>query len=137
VGKLWLAEVPALVRRTILDRDGLPEHAYRTMTDPGALERELEGVRRRDLAVDRGEFRDRLACLAAPVRVPTSTGRVLVGAVAVAVPVVPAGGPGSIADRLDRLARAVREGARRLSAALQDPVSTGWDDGGPGAVRRG
>jgi IclR family acetate operon transcriptional repressor len=137
IGKLWLAEVGDTARRAILDRDGLPPHAYRTMTDRGALERELEGVRRRDLAVDRGELRDRLACLAAPVRVPRASGPVLVGAVAVAVPVVPAGGPGSIADRLDRLARAVREGSRRLAAALQDPVSTGWDDGGPGVVRRG
>ncbi|GAA4918733.1 IclR family transcriptional regulator [Actinomycetospora succinea] len=137
VGKLWLAESGAPARRAILDRDGLPSHAYRTMTDVEALERELDGVRRRDLAVDRGEFRERLACMAAPVRVPSVEGPVLVGAVAVAVPVVPAGGPGSIADRRDRLERAVREGARRLAVALQDPVSTGWDDGGPGAVQRG
>ncbi|MEJ2863237.1 IclR family transcriptional regulator [Actinomycetospora flava] len=137
VGKLWLAEVAGPSRRAILDRDGLPAHAYRTMTDLDELERELDAVRRRDLAVDRGEFRERLACMAAPVRVPSACGPTLVGAVAVAVPVVPAGGPGSIADRRDRLERAVREGARRLSVALQDPVSTGWDDGGPGAVRRG
>lgn len=137
VGKLWLAEADAVARRAIIDRDGLPSHAYRTMTDPGALDRELAGVRRRDVAVDRGELRERLACMAAPVRVPSADGPLLVGAVAVAVPVVPAGGPGSIADRRDRLERAVREGARRLSVALQDPVSTGWDDGGPGAVRHG
>ncbi|MDD7966250.1 IclR family transcriptional regulator [Actinomycetospora lemnae] len=137
VGKLWLAECGAAERRAVLDRDGLPAHAYRTMTDPAELERELDAVRRRDLAVDRGELRERLACMAAPVRVPGADGPVLVGAVAVAVPVVPAGGPGSIADRRDRLERAVREGARRLAVALQDPVSTGWDDGGPGAVRRG
>jgi IclR family transcriptional regulator, acetate operon repressor len=55
----------------------------------------------------------------------------------VAVPVVPAGGPGSLGDRRPRLERAVRDGARRLARALCDPVSTGWDDGGPGAVRRG
>lgn len=137
VGKLWLAESEEPARRAILDRDGLPAHAYRTMTDRADLARELEAVRRRDLAVDRGEFRERLACMAAPVRVPGACGPALVGAVAVAVPVVPAGGPGSIADRRDRLERAVREGSRRLTVALQDPVSTGWDDGGPGAVRRG
>jgi len=137
VGKLLLAEADDAARRAILDRDGLPAHAYRTMTDREALDRELLGVRRRDVAVDRGEFRERLACMAAPVRVPGAAGPALVGAVAVAVPVVPAGGPGSIADRRDRLERAVRAGARRLADALRDPVSAGWDDGGPGAVRRG
>jgi len=140
VGKLLLADADEVTRREILDRDGLPAHAYRTMTELAELERELAGVRRNDLAVDRGEFRERLACMAAPVRMsPASVGAdpVLVGAVAVAVPVVPAGGPGSIADRRHRLERAIREGARRLTVALQDPVSTGWDDGGPGAVRRG
>jgi IclR family transcriptional regulator, acetate operon repressor len=137
IGKLLLAEADDVARRAVLDRDGLPAHAYRTMTDRSALDRELLGVRRRDLAVDRGEFRERLACMAAPVRVPGAAGPALVGAVAVAVPVVPAGGPGSLGDRRPRLERAVRDGARRLARALCDPVSTGWDDGGPGAVRRG
>lgn len=137
IGKLLLAEAGDAARRAVLDRDGLPAHAYRTMTDRAALDRELLGVRRRDLAVDRGEFRERLACMAAPVRVPGACGPTLVGAVAVAVPVVPAGGPGSLGDRRQRLERAVRDGARRLGDALCDPVSTGWDDGGPGAVRRG
>ncbi|MDF2979423.1 MAG: transcription regulator [Actinomycetospora sp.] len=137
VGKLLLAEADDAARRAVLDRDGLPSHAYRTMTDRAALDRELLGVRRRDLAVDRGEFRERLACMAAPVRVPGACGPTLVGAVAVAVPVVPAGGPGSLGDRRPRLERAVRDGARRLADALCDRVSTGWDDGGPGAVRRG
>jgi IclR family acetate operon transcriptional repressor len=138
VGKLLLAEADDVARRAILARDGLPSHAYRTVTDPEELDRELIGVRRRDLAVDRGELRERLACMAAPVRVPRrGSSSTLVGAVAVAVPVVPAGGPGSIADRRERLERAVRAGARRLAEALRDPVSAGWDDGGPGAVRRG
>jgi IclR family transcriptional regulator, acetate operon repressor len=137
IGKLLLAEADDVARRAVLDRDGLPAHAYRTMTDRSALDRELLGVRRRDLAVDRGEFRERLACMAAPVRVPGAAGPALVGAVAVAVPVVPAGGPGSLGDRRPRLERVIRDGARRLARALCDPVSTGWDDGGPGAVRRG
>ncbi|WP_433784811.1 IclR family transcriptional regulator [Actinomycetospora sp. CA-101289] len=137
VGKLLLAEAGDAARRAVLDRDGLPSHAYRTMTDRAALDRELHGVRRRDLATDRGEFRARLASTAAPVRVPGAGGPTLVGAVAVCVPVVPAGGPGSLGDRRHRLERAVRDGARRLADALGDPVSTGWDDGGPGAVRRG
>jgi IclR family transcriptional regulator, acetate operon repressor len=137
IGKLLLAEADDAARRAVLDRDGLPSHAYRTMTDRAELDRELLGVRRRDLATDRGEFRARLACTAAPVRVPGADGPTLVGAVAVAVPVVPAGGPGSLGDRRQRLEHAVREGARRLADALCDPVSTGWDDGGPGAVRRG
>ncbi|WP_285652533.1 IclR family transcriptional regulator C-terminal domain-containing protein [Actinomycetospora sp. NBRC 106375] len=138
VGKLLLAECEDGVRTAVLSRDGLPSLAYRTITDRADLDRELEAVRRRGVATDRGEFHERLACLAAPVRVPGELGGpTLVGAVAVAVPVVPAGGPGSIADRRDRLERAVRAGADRAAGALLAPVSAGWESPGPSAARRG
>jgi IclR family transcriptional regulator, acetate operon repressor len=141
VGKLLLAALTDARRTEVLARDGLPRHAYRTVTDPAELDRELDAVRRRDLATDRGEFRERLACMAAPVRRPVGEGSsaedALVGAVAVAVPVVPAGGPGSLHDRRERLESAVRTAASRASAAFADPVSAGWDDGGPGRPARG
>ncbi len=136
VGKLLLAALSEARRTEVLTRDGLPRHAYRTMSSRAALERELDGVRRRDLATDRGEYRERLACTAAPVRRPGagSAEEALVGAVAVAVPVVPAGGPGSLHDRRERLEHAVRAAAARAATALADdlradPASTGWDGG--------
>lgn len=116
VGKLLLAALPDAARRAVIDRDGLPAHAYRTLTDPAELDRELAAVRRRGVADDRGEFRERLACVAAPVVVDDDA--LPVGAVAVAVPVVPAGGPGSLADRRERLERAVRQGAARAVTAF-------------------
>jgi IclR family acetate operon transcriptional repressor len=139
VGKLLLAALSEGRRAEVLARDGLPRHAYRTIASRDELDRELDGVRRRDLATDRGEFRERLACTAAPVRLPGcgagSAEEALVGAVAVAVPVVPAGGPGSLHDRRERLEHAVRAAAARAGAALADdlgrtdPASTGWDAG--------
>jgi IclR family transcriptional regulator, acetate operon repressor len=139
VGKLLLASLSEARRTEVLARDGMPRHAYRTIGSRDDLDRELDGVRRRDLATDRGELRERLACTAAPVRLPPGTARsaeeALVGAVAVAVPVVPAGGPGSLHDRRERLEHAARAAAARAGVALademgrRDPVSTGWDGG--------
>lgn len=136
VGKLLLAGLGEAARTEVLARDGLARHAHRTIGSRDELDRELDGVRRRDLATDRGEFRERLACTAAPVRLP---GGALVGAVAVAVPVVPAGGPGSLHGRRARLEAAVRAAAARVETAFAgvgtasvaggDPVSTGWDPG--------
>ncbi|MEJ2870292.1 IclR family transcriptional regulator C-terminal domain-containing protein [Actinomycetospora sp. OC33-EN08] len=133
VGKLLLAGLPEPRRVEVLARDGQARHAHRTITDPDELDWELDQVRRRDLALDRSEFRERLACMAAPVRMasgPDGTpGAELVGAVSVAVPVVPAGGPGSLFDRRVRMERAVRDAARRAASAFADEVSTRWDRG--------
>ena len=138
VGKLLLADAEEGALAEILSRDGLPALAYRTLTERAELDRELDRVRRRGVATDRGEFHERLACLAAPVRIPGDDGEpALVGAVAVAVPVVPAGGPGSIADRRERLELAVRAGADRAAGALLAPVSAGWEERGSRAARRG
>jgi DNA-binding IclR family transcriptional regulator len=137
-GKLLLAALSEARRTEVLARDGLPPHAYRTIGSRDDLDRELDVVRRRDLATDRGEFRERLACTAAPVRLSGRAGSAedaLVGAVVVAVPVVPAGGPGSLHDRRERLEHAVRAAAAHAAGALADdpgradPASTGWDGG--------
>ncbi|NMO90171.1 IclR family transcriptional regulator [Actinomycetospora sp. TBRC 11914] len=137
VGKLLLAALPPARRTEVLARDGLAPLASRTISSRDVLDRELAAVLRRGLATDRGEFRERLACMAAPVLrgdpVERSAEETLVGAVAVAVPVVPAGGPGSLHGRRDRLERAVRAAAARVSTTFADgwvgtdPVSTGWD----------
>jgi IclR family transcriptional regulator, acetate operon repressor len=137
VGKLLLATLPPARRTEVLARDGLARHASRTISSREDLDRELVGVLRRGLATERGEFRERLACMAAPVlrgdALTRPAAETLVGAVAVAVPVVPAGGPGSLHGRRDRLERAVRAAAARASTAFADgwvgpdPVSAGRD----------
>jgi IclR family transcriptional regulator, acetate operon repressor len=139
VGKLLLATLPPPRRTEVLARDGLARHASRTISSREDLDRELDAVLRRGLATERGEFRERLACMAAPVlhgdALTRPAAETLVGAVAVAVPVVPAGGPGSLHDRRERLERAVRAAAARASTALADalgrpdPASAGWDAG--------
>lgn len=45
--------------------------------------------------------------------------------------------PRGLGGILGEVHATAQAGARRLAGALQDPVSAGWDDGGPGAVRRG
>ena len=117
VGKLLLAGLTDAQRTEVIARDGLDRHAH---------DWELDGVRRRGLALDRSELRERLACMAAPVHLPDEPS-VPVGAVSVAVPVVPAGGPGSLHDRRVRMERAVRAAAERASAAFTHEVSTRWD----------
>lgn len=126
VGKLLLAGLTDAQRTEVIARDGLDRHAHRTIVDRDELDWELDGVRRRGLALDRSELRERLACMAAPVHLPDEPS-VPVGAVSVAVPVVPAGGPGSLYDRRVRMERAVRAAAERASAAFAHEVSTRWD----------
>ncbi len=131
VGKLLLADLSSPRLTEVLARDGQRRHAHRTILDPDELDWELDQVRRRDLALDRSEFHERLACMAAPVRRPLPDGGrgELVGAVSVAVPVVPAGGPGSLFDRRARMERAVRGAADRAASAFEDEVSVRWDRG--------
>ena len=131
VGKLLLADLSPPRLTEVLARDGQRRLAHRTIVDVDELDWELDQVRRRDLALDRSEFRERLACMAAPVRRPLPDGRwgELVGAVSVAVPVVPAGGPGSLFDRRSRMEQAVRGAAARAASAFEDEVSVRWDRG--------
>jgi DNA-binding IclR family transcriptional regulator len=67
MGKVVLAllEPPALAR--YIDR-GLPRFTRYTLTDPRALRRALDEVRRQGFAVEREEFDENFCCIAAPIR---------------------------------------------------------------------
>jgi DNA-binding IclR family transcriptional regulator len=67
-GKLFLASMPLLDRRSILDQMPLPRHAPRTITDRRELEAELERIERRGVGIDNEEFVLGMVAVAVPVR---------------------------------------------------------------------
>jgi DNA-binding IclR family transcriptional regulator len=67
VGKAMLAHLPADRRAEIVAENGLPARTERTITDPEALEAELETVRDRGFAVDDEERARGVRCLGAPL----------------------------------------------------------------------
>ncbi|WP_460627742.1 IclR family transcriptional regulator [Intrasporangium mesophilum] len=66
VGKALLAYSPAAVVRTRIEA-GLPRLTARTITTPGALQRELRDIRSKGFAQDREESHVGISCVAAPV----------------------------------------------------------------------
>ncbi len=92
------AEVAAALR-------SLPRRTEATITDPRALQAELENVRRTNVAYDRGEAFPGIFCIAAPVR---SSGQAI-GAVSVTGPVERLRSP-SLAHDVRATAMAVWEG---------------------------
>jgi len=72
-GKLFLAQMAPAQRRRLLEHTPLTQYTSKTCTDPVALERELETVRRNGYALDDEEFLPGLLCVA--VLVPNPTGR--------------------------------------------------------------
>ncbi|XHS79243.1 IclR family transcriptional regulator [Burkholderiaceae bacterium UC74_6] len=83
-GKLFLAFMPTRQRETLLAGLSLSRHTSTTLSTREALDKELERVRREDLAVDAEEFVDGLVCVAVPVRSPG--GRAVRCAIAVQAP---------------------------------------------------
>ncbi|MGQ0543859.1 MAG: IclR family transcriptional regulator [Betaproteobacteria bacterium] len=68
LGKVLLAGLPPAELQRFLRQARLDRRAPRTITDPRALERELERVRSRGWAIDEEEFAAKLCCVAVPVR---------------------------------------------------------------------
>jgi len=66
-GKALLAFAPESVRASYLRRSPLTPVTPRTIVDPEEFRLELEGIRVRGYATDEEEFRDGVACVAAPV----------------------------------------------------------------------
>jgi DNA-binding IclR family transcriptional regulator len=66
MGKVVLSLLSEHSRRRYIER-GLRTYTPRTITSPGALMSELDQVRSRGFAVDRGEFDAEYCCVAAPV----------------------------------------------------------------------
>lgn len=120
LGKVLLAYAPPDLRSRVLTRP-LRRYTATTITDPEALARVLEDVRRRGYAVDDQEFEEGIRCVAAPVR--DYTGRV-VAALSVSAP----------AGRLPRarfatLAQQVIAAANQVSRALGHPGDPGKEAG--------
>lgn len=84
LGKVMLADLAPDDRRTRLAAHELVRLTHRTIVDPAALERHLDGVRARDFAVDDEERGIGIRCVAAPIR--RGDGRV-VAAMSVAGPI--------------------------------------------------
>jgi DNA-binding IclR family transcriptional regulator len=82
-GKLFLASMPLLERRSILAQLQLTRHSPRTITDRRELEAELERIARRGVGIDNEEFVLGMVAVAVPVL--GSDGR-LVAAVACHAP---------------------------------------------------
>jgi IclR family acetate operon transcriptional repressor len=112
IGKVLLAHMPAPSRARILAA-GLAGYTDRTLTDPTALERELERIRDEGHAIDDEERNLGMRCIAAPVR--NAYGETVAG--------LSVSGPTSRVgrDKVPALADLVMEAGRAISAGLGAP----------------
>ena len=110
LGKVILASLRTDQLQRYLDRNELKPMTDRTITDPKIFLREIEEVRRAELAFDDGEFDPEVRCAAMAVR--DFTGRT-VGAIGISGPVWRL----SI-QSLQNRTRILKEAADRLSAAF-------------------
>ena len=70
LGKSLLSTLPRRAQRRVLSEQGLRPFTDRTPTDVDAIEGELRGLRPGDVVIERGEFRDEVAC--ASIATPAS-----------------------------------------------------------------
>jgi DNA-binding IclR family transcriptional regulator len=108
-GKVMLAGMEDTRRDAYLSRTGLRPCTQRTIVDRGELEAQLTHVREANLALEIGEFRDGLSCMASPVR--SGSGSVI-GSVAVSLP------SADLARRRWELERTVRHGAMAVTRVV-------------------
>jgi DNA-binding IclR family transcriptional regulator len=109
VGKLFLAEEGADGLRTYAERTKLPAYTRNTLTSAGALEKELERVRRQGFATDNEEAEIGVRCIGAPVRDDTGA---LVAGLSVSAP----------AERMKPAwSGLVKDTAARISQAIGHP----------------
>jgi DNA-binding IclR family transcriptional regulator len=106
VGKLFLAEDGAEKCAEYARRTGLPRYTENTLTDPDALAREIEKIRRQGYAFDNEEAEKGVSCIGAGIY--NDDGRLVAG-LSVSAP----------SDRLNRVwATQVRQTADRISRAI-------------------
>lgn len=67
IGKLLLANLPAPIRKKLIGREPLERFTERTITDPAALERDLEETRARGYSLNNQEYHPGLVGTAVPV----------------------------------------------------------------------
>lgn len=121
MGKVLLAGMPPAARRKILARK-LETFTPSTITDPAALEKELNTVRRCGYSLDREEITRGIVCVAAPIRDGEGD---TVAAISVAFPEYIRGERG-IRDEIRAVTRCASEVTRLLTGK----------PGGDGALRR-
>ena len=83
MGKLFLSQLPAAKRATILRSIPLYRYTENTLTDAAQLESELERIRASEISTDNQEFLAGVVCVAVPVRGPSGQ---VVAAIAVSAP---------------------------------------------------
>jgi len=66
-GKIFLSQMSAAQRRRLLSNAPLETYTAKTLTDPAALEKEVQRVRKDGFAIDNEEFLPGLLCIAALV----------------------------------------------------------------------
>jgi IclR family acetate operon transcriptional repressor len=110
IGKALLAYLPEPDALAFLGNARLERYTPKTLTERGALEKELVRVRERGYAVDDEEFSEGVRCLAAPV---FNAGGQLVAALGVSGPTIRV-----TRQRMEELAALVANSARRLSQRL-------------------
>ena len=110
VGKAQLAYADRSLVDAVLRGPMLPLTRY-SVRSPTELLEELAAIRTTGLAIDRGEFRVGVSCVAAPI--------IVRGRTIAAISASSARGPAHTAQRIN----AVREAARRLSAHLERSAS--------------
>jgi DNA-binding IclR family transcriptional regulator len=113
VGKLFLAEDGPEKCGVYAQRTGLPRYTDNTLTDPDALGKELEKIRRQGYAFDNEEAEKGVSCIGAGIY--NDDGRLVAG-LSVSAP----------ADRLNKAwAAQVRQTAEKISRAIghQRPVT--------------
>ena len=117
LGKIVLAALRPEQLDRYLERAELKPHTPKSIVEVGALRREIEDVRRANIAYDDGEFDTELRCVAVPVR--DFTGQVI-GAIGISGPIW-------------RLSLQVLQGRAKLVQAAADRLSA---DFGASAVAR-
>jgi IclR family KDG regulon transcriptional repressor len=117
LGKIVLAALRPEQLDRYLERAELKPHTPKSIVEVGALRREIEEVRRSNIAYDDGEFDAELRCVAVPVR--DFTGQV-VGAIGISGPIW-------------RLSLQVLQGRAKLVQSAADKLSA--DFGASAAAR--
>ena len=110
IGKALLAQMAPEARGQALRAGGMERFTDRTLTDPARIEADMAETRMRGYAIDDEETTEGMRCIAAPVF--DLHGEVVAG--------ISVSGPSSrvTPSEIARLAEAVTEAARDLSAAL-------------------
>lgn len=109
-GKLFLAYQPEEERNRMLKPSGFYAYTDHTITDPIALQKELERIRTQGYAIENGEYQVGLRAVAAPIFQKTGEVRYAIGTVGMFRQIE--------SEQFSRAVAIVRETAQKFSKAL-------------------